>query len=228
MQLVLDVALADHATFDDFVAGDNAVAVDAVRGLAAGADPLIYLYGEHGVGKSHLLQASCRTIDAAAYLPLNEFAAFPPEVLQGWESHPLLAVDDVQAIAGKADWERALFALFNAITDRGGRMLIAATAKPGDLGLTLPDLVSRLNWGAAYALSPLDDGSLEMALTLRARQRGMTVPADVARYVITRHARDWDTLIGLLDRLDTASLQARRSLTLPFVREVLNQVRKGI
>lgn len=221
MQLVLDVALADHATFDEFVPGDNAIAVDAARGLATGADTLVYLYGATGLGKSHLLQAACRQSDNAAYLPLLEFAAFPPEVLQGWERHTLLAVDDVQAIAGKPAWERALFALFNAITDRGGRMLLAATGKPGDLGLSLPDLVSRLNWGAAYALSPLDDGSLEMALTLRARQRGMTLPAEVARYLITRHARDWATLIGLLDRLDAASLQARRSLTLPFVRQVL-------
>ena len=221
MQLVLDVALADHATFGDLVAGDNAIAVDAVRRQAEGGDTLIYLFGPKGVGKSHLLQAACRIASDAAYLPLTDFIAFPPEVLQGWDRHSLLAVDDIEQVAGHTEWERALFALFNAVTDAGGRLLMAANARPAELGLALPDLTSRLNWGASYAIAPLDDGSLELALTLRARQRGMTLPADAVRFMITRHARDWDSLVGLLDQLDRASLEARKRLSLSFVRKVL-------
>ncbi|MCB1735869.1 MAG: DnaA regulatory inactivator Hda [Gammaproteobacteria bacterium] len=221
MQLVLDVALADHATFDDLVPGNNAIAVEAVRRQTENRDPLIYLFGPDGVGKSHLLQAACRIADDAAYLPLADFVAFPPEVLQGWSRHRLLAVDDIERIAGNPDWEQALFALFNAVTDADGLLLMAAQARPAELGLKLPDLVSRLSWGASYALAPLDDGSLELALTLRARQRGMTLPADAVRFMITRHARDWATLVGLLDQLDRASLEARKSLSLSFVRKVL-------
>ncbi len=150
-QLPLAIGLPDSATFDNFEPGPNRALVHA---LSAGSEPYLYLWGRAGSGKTHLLQAACRAAGdgRAAYLPAGELGGLSPQVLEGMEGFPLLCLDDVDALAGRADWERALFDLFNRAREAGSRLLAAGSAAPGALGIALPDLVSRLSLGAG--LSP--------------------------------------------------------------------------
>ncbi|HKJ77017.1 MAG TPA: DnaA/Hda family protein, partial [Gammaproteobacteria bacterium] len=85
----------------------------------------------------------------------------------------------------------------------------------------LPDLVSRLGWGLIFHVRPLSDEQMIDALQLRARQRGLDLPADVARYLLRHYRRDMTSLASLLERLDHASLVAQRRLTIPFVKQWL-------
>jgi DnaA family protein len=225
-QLPLGLALDRDARFDNFFSGPNAGAVHAVCECAAGTDqPLLYLWGGIGSGKTHLLQAACQAAAAAgstvAYVPLDQAGDWSAEVLEGLEAMALVCIDDLQAVAGRSDWEQALFALFNRLRDGGHRLAVAAVAAPAEIGLRMPDLASRLGWGGVFHLQALSDDDKLQALVLRARARGLELPAEVGGYLLTRFARDMPALFGMLEQLDRASLAAQRRLTVPFVKQVL-------
>jgi DnaA family protein len=143
-------------------------------------------------------------------------------MLDGLETVQLLCVDDVQCACGEEPWEHALFNLFNGIRDSGGRMLVSATRPAARLPFELADLRSRLGWGLTCKLTELGDADKVQALLLSARRRGIPLSMEVAQYILSRCPRDLATLFQILDRLDQASLSAKRRLTIPFLREHLN------
>jgi DnaA family protein len=218
-QLPLRIGLRDSVTFANFYPGPNAAVVHL---LQSAHEPFLYLGGPRGCGRSHLLQAACHAMSEAgaqaAYLPLEECMAMGPQMLEGMEQMALLALDDVERLAGNAQWEQALFHLYNRMRDAGHRLVVAGNAPPAALGIVLPDLLSRLGWGPVFQLQPLGDGEKAAALRLRARLRGMELPGEVADYLLNHASREMHDLIALLERLDTGSLAAQRKLTIPFVR----------
>ena len=222
-QLPLGVRLHDRAVFESFLAGANGAAVAAARALAGagGGMSLLYLHGIDGAGKSHLLQAICASVPGAAYLPLRELGALGADALEGLEAVPLVAVDDPQCIAGDARWEQRLFSLYNARIAAGLRMAVAAPVPATDLPLALADLRSRLAAMPHYALRPLDEAQQREALKARAAARGLDLPEETLHYLQRRFARDMGSLHALLEKLDVASLEAQRPLTVPFIRSVL-------
>jgi len=221
-QLPLGIGLKDAATFDNFYTAGNELVIEA---LQQGTDRMLYLWGPPGCGKSHLLQALCHATAAngqsPVYLPLQELMALAPELLEGLEQQVLIAIDDIQVIAGMPQWEEALFHLYNRVRDHGHRLVVSATVAPAGLALTLPDLASRLGWGPVFQLAFLTDTDKQAALQMRARRRGLEMGDEVAEYLLRRCPRDMDSLFSLLNQLDRASLAAQRRLTIPFVREVL-------
>jgi len=143
-QLPLALALADHASFETFVGGSNAAAVEHVRSLAHGRADTVWLWGGDGAGKTHLLQAACREATAAGRRAM--YVALPagsPEILSDLERVDVLAVDDVHTVAGDLAWERALFVILNAFSSRSGALLLAASAPAAQCGFRLADLESR-------------------------------------------------------------------------------------
>ncbi len=226
MQLALNLRLPAHATFETFVAGPNAGVVRAVHALA-GRTPerQIYLWGAGGVGKSHQLQALCRAQGEGSrpsvYLPLGEIRSLSPGILEGVEELSVVCIDDVHLAAGDPEWELALFGLTNRCRDTGCVLVLAARGSPTQLGIALPDLASRLAWGPVYRLRPLEDGDRIRALQLHGAQRGLDIPDEVGRYLLTRSSRELRALLGVLDTLDEVSLATRRRITVPLVRSVL-------
>lgn len=222
VQLPLGIRLRPAYTFAGFVAGPNAEAVTYLSTLEGTGNA--YLWGAGGSGKTHLLQAVCHLAAAggarACYLPLAA-EGLVPGVLEGLEALDVVCVDDLHAVAGDEAWERGLFGLFNGLKEAGGRLISGADRSPRALGLRLADLGSRLAWGPVFQLQALDDDGLVEALRLRARALGLEMPDEVARYLIRHRARDAGTLFALLEGLDSASLSARRRLTVPFVKAVL-------
>lgn len=218
-QLTLGVRLTDRSVLGNFLPGDNSPALAAVRAIAAaGGRGGIFLHGPGGSGKSHLLQALCSAVPGAALLPLETLGEMGPGVLEGAAALPLVAIDDLDRIAGDPDWEQALFRLYN---ERGGGLAVAAAAPATQLGLRLPDLVSRLSALPHYALRPLDEPQQRQALQLRARLRGFELPEETVVYLQRRFPRDMTRLAVLLDELDAASLAEQRRVTVPFIRQVL-------
>lgn len=219
-QLTLGVRLTDRAQLGNFLAGDNALALAAARSLAqvpGGAG--LYLHGAGGSGKSHLLQGLCVAVPGAAFLPLATLAQLGPGVLEGAASLPLVAIDDLQRVAGDAAWEAALFNLYNE--RRGTGLAVAATGPATHIAIGLPDLASRLAALPHFALRPLDESQQRLALQLRARSRGFELPDETVAFLQRRFARDMGRLAVLLDELDAASLAEQRRVTVPFIRQVL-------
>ncbi|HTT04245.1 MAG TPA: DnaA regulatory inactivator Hda [Steroidobacteraceae bacterium] len=225
-QLPLAMRLRERAVFDSFVPGANALVLAQLQAAASGAQRRVYwLYGPAGSGKSHLLQASCTHAleagRAAAYLPLSQLQPLGPDVLQGWSDASLVALDELPAVLGRRDWEQALFALYRAGEERGATLIGAAGVPAAQLRFALPDLASRFAGALPLSLQPLDERAQRQALQQRARARGLDLPDESARYLQRHFRRDLPTLCQLLDTIDTASLQAQRRLTVPFIREVL-------
>ncbi len=220
VQLPLGLALRDGFGLDNFHPGANAQALHAVREAQL---PFIYLWGAYGSGRSHLLQAAVGAESAPAlYLPLAEARDYGPEMLEGLEEMALLALDDIEQVAGERPWEEALFHLYNRLHLAGGRLLVAADRAPVNLPLLIPDLRTRLSHGVTLQLQTLDDDGLAAALQLRAAQRGLELGDEVASYLLRRAPRDSHALFELLERLDQASWEQKRRLTVPFVRGLLD------
>lgn len=221
-QLPLALALEDYATFGTFVSGANVAAVEHVRSLAAAGGETVWLWGGAGVGKTHLLQAACRSASAAERRAM--YIALPaasPAILADLERVELLAIDDLHAVAGDPAWEQPLFVILNAFLSRNGALLLSANVPSAQCGFRLADLASRGAGAVTYRLAPLDDADRAAALRLHAAARGLELDAAAAEFLLKRVARDMTVLIEWLARLDRASLTAQRRLTIPFIREQL-------
>jgi DnaA family protein len=230
-QLALNLRLKDASSFGNFLAGPNREAMEQLRtavvqaATQANTKPaMICLWGAEGAGKTHLLQAACRLAQelgtAPVYIPLADVVTLDPSLLEGLEETPLVCLDDVERVAGRVEWEAALFSLVERRRSTGGMLVVGASAPPDRLGLKLPDLASRLAWGTIYAMQPLSDAQKLEAVQLRARHRGFEMPEDVASYILSRYPRDLPSLFDLLDRIDRASLTRQRRVTIPFLREL--------
>ncbi len=228
-QLSLGVSLDDDARFSNFFCLDESSNAQMLKAVASqglpGGETFIFLWG--GSGLTHLLQAACHRASAdglsVQYLPIKDLLNYDPESLfEGLEEMDLVCIDDVQSIAGKANWEAAMFALFNQLRDRNVGLLMAAKASPKELGILLPDLQSRLNWGLTLQVQTLSDDEKLQALQLRAKARGLELSDEVGQFILHRAPREMSELFASLNRLDEASLAEQRRLTIPFVKQVLS------
>ncbi len=220
------IRLQDNATFENFYAKQNQQVFAFLHDLFLSDENYTYLWGNTGAGCSHLLQASCHNAHdlnkQAMYLPLKEFIHLTPDVFENLEIMDLVAIDDIQCVAGKANWEEALFHLFNRLRANKCYLIIGANTPPNSLNILLPDLLSRLTWGITFKLNGLIDDDKVAALCMRATHRGMHMPEEVANYLLRHYSRTTSHLFTALDKLDLASLAQQRKLTIPFVKQVLS------
>lgn len=225
-QLALNFRWNRAADFAGFVSAGNEQVLAALRALPSAQSQSMMLTGPAGSGKSHLLQAACGHVSAqggtAVYIPLREHIAGAAEQLDGLEALSLVAIDDVECLAGDRRWEERLFHCYNRIRECDGRLLVAARVAPPALNLGLADLTSRLQALLRWRVSPPDDARRHQILAQMVARRGLDLPARSAEYLLRYQARDSAHLLALVERLDQASLQTGRRLTIPFIKQVLS------
>jgi len=223
-QLPLSLKFPPDQRLESFV-GNDALR-DLVAAAASGArSDWLYLAGAAGSGKTHLLLAACAQAQGlgrrAIFLPLAALAGRLDAALSGQDDADLVCLDGLDAIAGNAADEEALFHFHNRARAGLGRLIYSATAMPSVLGVALPDLVSRLEQCTRLSLEPLDEDARRRVLRQRAERRGLELDDAVLDYLFRRVGRDLATLTGLLDRLDRESLAAQRRITVPFLKQFL-------
>lgn len=234
MQLPLPINQIDEDTFENFHTGNSEVLVESLkRNFTDVQQPFFFIWGAKSCGKSHLLKAVSNHFlqnqQTAAYIPLTKANYFSPLVLDNAELLNVICLDDIQAIAGDTEWELAIFNLFNRIREQQGLfnqerktlLLISANCPPYQLNIKLPDLYSRLTWGEVYQLSDLTDEEKCRILQKNAYRKGMELSNEVAAFLLKNQGADLGNLAKALEKLDHASLQAQRKLTIPFVKEAL-------
>lgn len=217
-QLLLDLGAEQPQTLDTFVVGQNAELLQLLRRFAepARATPserFVYMWGEAGAGKTHLLHALANT-PHARYIPAGageDAYLFDPATT-------LYLADDCEQLSPEV--QIAAFALFNQVRENGGMLVTAGNRPPAGLALR-EDLRTRLGWGLIYQLHGLTDDEKIAALSQAALLRGITLSPGVLPYLITHFRRDMRSLSAMLDALDQFSLETQRPITLPLLRSLL-------
>ena len=209
-QLVLDISPGNTPTLETFVAGSNLELLSALRhALAGGSERSIYLWGDEGSGKSHLLQACANAAQSVR-------AVYARGAVPGIAD--VVAVDDVESLDNAAQIE--LFDLYNRMRDSGGLLLVSGNASPLHLNLR-DDLRTRLGWGLVYQVHPLSDDEKAQALRQHAQSRGFALPPEVVQYLLRHGRRDLPSLMATLDALDEHSLRLHRAPSVPLLKEVM-------
>jgi DnaA family protein len=226
-QLPLALRWPAQQRFDTFVPGAaNGTALALLRAAAQTADaPWVFVAGPAGSAKTHLLLAACAAASAtgraAQYLSLATLSGDRAVALHAFGGSALLALDDVHALSGDRAAEHALFDLYNRCKTEQATLLFAALAPPAQLGVTLPDLVSRLSACAQATLKPLDADARRALLRERAQARGLVLDAAALDWLFAHTPRDLGSLMAQLERIDSAALAAQRRVTVPFLRGLL-------
>jgi DnaA family protein len=193
-QLLLDIKPASPPSLQNFMAGRNAEALASLRAAVSPSETshFIYLWGEAGSGKSHLLKACA--------------------------AQNVTVVDDVHLLS--ADAQIDLFNRYNQIKETHGSLITAGLHAPTQMGLR-DDLATRLAWGLVYQLHALNDAEKSLALQNHAMERGMRLPSEVVDYCLRYLRRDLSTLMATLDALDEWSLTTKKPVTVPLLRQLL-------
>jgi DnaA-homolog protein len=191
-QLLLDIKPPAPPTLQNFVVGRNAEAMVSLNTALTTNAQFIYLWGEKGSGKSHLLSA-CKAIG-------------------------MRVLDNVHLL--DKDAQIALFNQYNQLKEAGEILITSGLHAPTQMGLR-DDLATRLAWGLVYQLHPLNDEEKARALKQHAAERGMKLPDEVADYCLRYLRRDLPTLMATLDALDEWSLTEKKPVTVPMLKKLL-------
>ncbi len=209
-QLILDVRPDFKPTLDNFVPGDNAALIAALREHVQRRDgSVLYLWGPPGSGRSHLLHAAAAL--AEPMRPVSHSAAAP---VMG----ALICIDDVER-ANEAELS-ALFRVFINARNEAQSILVSGSVPPAVLGFRA-DTASRIAQGLVFEMRPLSDEQKREALMQHAAGRGMHVSPEIINYLLRHSRRDLPWLMAVLDAMDEASLSLGRPVTLPLLREIL-------
>lgn len=230
-QLTLSVQLPDDETFHSFHTLNNEAALKQLTHFITtpydndNAIKSLYLFGLSGVGKSHLLHASCAYATekklTSVCLSFSELKDLSVELLEGLEYIDLVCLDNVDLIVGNNKWEQAIFDLFNRLIEHNKKIIISGNDSVSHMNFSLPDLASRLRWGYTEQIKPMQDEDKLGVIQYRAQQRGLSLPDEVAKFLLNRTSRNMVDLIKALDTLDKASIKQQRKITIPFIKDIL-------
>ncbi len=208
-QLLLDITPGWQPTLGNFVPGRNAELLSALRqALATRGECCIYLWGDSGSGKSHLLRACAE--EAGGMYVNGEVPAIAA----------MIALDDVESLDDTA--QIRLFDLYNQMRESGAMLLVSGNVSPMHLTLR-DDLRTRLGWGLVYQLHGLSDEEKAQALACHAESRGFVLSSEVTQYLLRHGRRDLPSLMATLDALDAHSLRLHRTPSVPLLKEILQQ-----
>ena len=227
-QLPLHFEFRANQTFDDFFPGSNLEIINHLqKSIAGNGESQIFLWGQAGLGKSHLLQACCHQAQSlelsSFYFALSPSELPDPALLKGLDKFDIVCFDNIEHIAGDSVWETAFFNFFNLHRDQGHTLILSADCPPNEIAIRLPDLKTRLNWGLTLKIPPLSDDDRIAALIFKADQMGFEISPKAGRFLLTHYDRNLSSLWVLLTRLDKASLAAKRKLTIPFLKQNLRE-----
>jgi DnaA family protein len=212
-QLLLGIAPEWIPTLDNFVAGRNVEMLSALRQAldARQAERGLYIWGEAGAGKSHLLQAVVGAAQTSGLSAIYACGEVPPAA-------QVVAVDDVERL--DAATQIQLFELYNRQRENGGMLLASGAQAPAFLPLR-DDLRTRLGWGLVYQIHALDDAEKTQALKQHAQARGFDLPNEVTTYLLRHGRRDLPALLATLDALDEHCLRLKRAASVPLLKETM-------
>lgn len=219
-QLILPLVPETLKSFDLFFPGKNHLVLETLK-----ADPppqFIYLYGNKGSGKSHLLEAF--TIEALKqqkrilFLPLRTLLK-EKTYLKDWPEFDAVLIDDIEYL--NPELQPDMCHQFNELQSRGTTLIVTSSAPPAALDFNLPDLKSRMESGLSLKIESLKEDELKTALMMHAKLMGLALDDKIYEFLLKRLERNLGTLTQQLKQIADYSLLTRRPVTTAMIKEVL-------
>ncbi len=226
-QTLIPADIGNDIVLESFYESGNETLIKELKNLLSGVRtrPILYLWGESGSGKTHLLNACCiaagKRLKPGIYVSLTGQSDDKLDELIPVAANTILCVDDIDTIAGLENAQVKILSLYESAIQNSGALIVSGSAPPGKINLELKDLESRLSYGGVYHVHPLDEEQKQQALRRQARSRGFYLDEKVIAFIMSHCDRDTRSLFALLDKLDHASLRAHRKITIPFLKTLL-------
>ena len=181
----------------------------------------VFIYGSSGQGKTHVLQgAVLKALELdknAIYIDCSE--SFPEHILDFIDQVYFISFDNVHLISSEN--QEIFFDLYNQARQNQILILVSADSLPSDLEV-MKDIKTRLSLAAVYKLEELNDETIMRVIDSQMSQRNLSINPGVYEYLFKNYSRDLKLLLATLNDLDKASLQAKKAISIPFVRKFLN------
>jgi DnaA family protein len=240
-QFALDISHSPKASLENYLPGKDLALICALQNIEnswknsaheGSNNPLnqrwIYWWGPEGSGRTHLLNAIGNAAKHAGLEHIALTALEPTSWVRLEENMSALAQNGTPSVITVDDVDQlddrlvgSLFRILNTVqASRAIHIFMAGKAAPASLTLR-EDLRTRLGWGLVFQTQLLDDDEKIQALGEAAKARGLVLSPDVLPWLLSRFYRDMPSLMALIDALDAYSLETKRAVTLPLVRELL-------
>jgi chromosomal replication initiator protein len=232
-------------TFDNFVIG-SANRFACAAGLAVSENPAkaynpLFIYGQVGLGKTHLLQAITHKIKELhpnlkhSYLSSERFTNELIEAIRHRSTNQfrkkyreidILLIDDIQFIAGKESTQEEFFHTFNYLHDNRKQIIITSDRPPKEISNLEERLSSRFAWGLITDIQPPDYETRVAILRKKIENEPVTVPEDIIAFIATQIKSNIRELEGALIRVAAYALLEDKDLTLDMAKQVLKDMVK--
>lgn len=232
--------LNSRYTFDRFVVGNNSqLAAAACRGAADSPAKLynpLFIYGDTGLGKTHLMHAVGNEIikrnpaAQVAYVPSEQFTNEMISAIQGgrtaefrqrYRQIDVLLVDDVHFLGNKEGTQEEFFHTFNSLYDAHRQIVVTSDRPPQEIPGLQERLVSRFEWGLVTDIKPPDFETRVAILQKKAAEDGLTMEEEVIEFIARNRKTSVRQLEGAVIKLLAYSSLTRREMTLELAREAL-------
>jgi DnaA family protein len=185
----------------------------------------LFIYGTKESGKTFLLQAMCNSYSSVSksslYIPLKMVMNYGVEIFESLENIDLICVDGIEEAISKIEWEKAIFNLINKALISETRLILTSSKDLKSLNFSLPDLESRIRKIQSYELHPINDKDIFDALKYISKLTSINLGDKEARYLVTYSQRNISNLVHILESLDQLSMEMKRKITIPLIKEVI-------
>ena len=185
----------------------------------------LFIYGTKESGKTFLLQAMCNSYSSmnksSLYVPLKKVINYGVEIFESLENINLICLDGIEQVISKLEWEKEIFNLINKALISKSRLILTSSKNLKSLNFSLPDLESRIKKIQSYELYPIDDKDIFDALKYISQFKSINLGDKEAKYLVTYSQRDISNLVQILESLDQLSMEMKRKITIPLIKEVI-------
>jgi DnaA family protein len=185
----------------------------------------LLIYGAKDSGKTYLLQALCNQFNnqgkSSFFLPMRQAIELSVDILDSLENIELVCIDGLESLVGNKAWEVGLFNLINRSFNSNNRLIFTSAKNIDGMNFELKDLDSRLRKIQSHELHSLADDDILYALKHIANLRCIELGSKEAQYLLTYADRNISDLVKILESLDQLSMEMKRKITIPLIKEVI-------
>ena len=237
-----DVELRLHPdyTFDSFVVGPSnrlaQASCFAVSQSPGNTYNPLFLYGNSGLGKTHLLHAICYEARRKFYKAVIQFSSCEDFInrfigaigrgnLAGFQSQfrtvDMLVIDDVQFLREREQSQEEFFHTFNALYNNGKQIILSADSPPSEIPSLEKRLISRFNWGLVARIDPPSYETRVAIVQKKAHLRGLSICDEIAEYISRKFHTNIRELEGALTTIYAVATANGEQITVELARRAL-------